>query len=453
MRPLTLVVLALLVATPLIAQERGITGAWITEFDRMMRNEGGVIATGDRARARLVLQQKGDSVIGTWETLTPGNAQRPPRQLRGTISGDKVTLTSAFEARINRNGEESVRTITMVYDLTVNGDKLEGTMTDRSPGADMPARPFVATRETSSTAAPARGSALDDERRTAIVEAIASTLTRMYVFPEVAKKMTADLRARAVSGELHAHADAESFARVLTERLQAVSRDKHLRVRAGSPDRPAGRASGPRPNGGMFGRAERLAGDVAYVEIRSFGFPPEAVRAETDSIMSAAADAGALIIDLRANGGGSPHTVALVTSYLFGMEPVHLNSLYFRPADRTDHFYTDPHVSGRKFGPDKPVYVLTSARTFSGAEEFAYNLQTRRRATIVGETTGGGAHPGEGVSLPHGLFMFVPTGRAINPVTKTNWEGVGVKPDTAVAADAALEAALRLAREAVAARR
>jgi hypothetical protein len=159
-----------------------------------------------------------------------------------------------------------------------------------------------------------------------------------------------------------------------------------------------------------------------------------------------------MIVDIRANGGGSPHMVALVTSYLFGNERVHLNSLYFRPADRTDDFYTDPSVAGRKFGPDKPVYVLTSARTFSGAEEFAYNLQTRKRAIIVGETTGGGAHPGEGVSLPHGLMMFVPTGRAINPITKTNWEGVGVRPDVPVAADAALEKAHQLARNAVARR-
>jgi len=125
---------------------------------------------------------------------------------------------------------------------------------------------------------------------------------------------------------------------------------------------------------------------------------------------------------------------------------VHLNSLYFRPANRTDDFYTDPTVTGRKFGPDKPIYVLTSSRTFSGAEEFAYNLQTRKRATIVGETTGGGANPGRGFPLPYNLTVFVPTGRAINPITKTNWEGVGVKPDVAVDADRALDVALGLAR-------
>jgi C-terminal processing protease CtpA/Prc len=264
--------------------------------------------------------------------------------------------------------------------------------------------------------------------------------------------MNADLRARGGRGEFDAVTDPASFADMLTRHLQAISHDKHLRVRAGAPGRAGGPAGFPRGDGRAFGRAERLEGDVAYIEILSFGFPLNAVREETANIMSAAADAKALIVDVRANGGGSPHLVALVTSYLFGDEPVHLNSLYFRPADRTDHFYTDPRVSGRKFGPDKPVYVLTSARTFSGAEEFAYNLQTRKRATIVGETTGGGANPGGPVALPHGLTIFVPTGRAINPITKTNWEGVGVKPDVPVEADSALTTAHRIARKALGAR-
>jgi C-terminal processing protease CtpA/Prc len=162
--------------------------------------------------------------------------------------------------------------------------------------------------------------------------------------------------------------------------------------------------------------------------------------------MSEVAGAAALIVDVRRNGGGDPGTVALATSYLFGDEPVHLNSLYWRAADRTDDFFTDPRVEGAKFGPSKPLWVLTSARTFSGAEEFAYNLQARKRATIVGETTGGGAHPGGIADLAQGFSAFVPRGRAINPITKTNWEGTGVKPDVAVAADHALETALAAAR-------
>ncbi len=302
---------------------------------------------------------------------------------------------------------------------------------------------------TTGAAAQQGGATLNAEKRATILEAIASLLDRRYVFPDVAAQMNTDLRARAGRAEYDTVTDPASFAEMLTRQLQAISHDKHLRVRVGAQGRPDGPTGPSRREGSAFGRAERLEGDVAYIEILSFGFPPDAVREETANIMSAAANAKALIVDIRANGGGSPHMVALVTSYLFGEEPVHLNSLYFRPADRTDHFYTDPRVEGRKFGPDKPVYVLTSARTFSGAEEFAYNLQTRKRATIVGETTGGGANPGGPAPLPHGLTIFVPTGRAINPVTKTNWERVGVKPDVSVAADAALTTAHELARKAL----
>jgi len=306
-----------------------------------------------------------------------------------------------------------------------------------------------------STVAQAQESAqtLTAEHRAAVVDSIAGLLEKLYVFPDVATRMNADLRGRIARGEFDTVSTQASFARLLTDHLQAISRDKHLRVRSGPPP------GAPRPAGGAqsaarsaFGRAERMEGDVAYVEILSFGFPADMVRESTREIMSVAADAKALIIDVRANGGGSPDMVALVSSYLFGDKPVHLNSLYFRPADRTDDFYTDPNVAGKKFGPDKPVFVLTSGRTFSAAEEFTYNLQTRKRATIVGATTGGGANPGGMQRLPYGLAVFVPTGRAINPITNTNWEGVGVRPDVPVTADSALAAAHRLALKAVAKR-
>ena len=139
--------LALAVAAP--AQAQAIEGAWITEFDRMMRNEGGTVSTGDKTRAKMSLQRKGDSVTGTWEVISPSSTPAVARQLRGTIAGNKVSLTTQFEARVNLNGEESARKITVVYDLTLNGDKLEGTMTNKGPNGDMPARPFSAWRETS----------------------------------------------------------------------------------------------------------------------------------------------------------------------------------------------------------------------------------------------------------------------------------------------------------------
>ena len=142
--------------------------------------------------------------------------------------------------------------------------------------------------------------------------------------------------------------------------------------------------------------------------------------------------------------------VALIASYLFGEKPVHLSTLYIRYQNRTDHFYTDPNVPGEKLGSTKPVYVLTSRSTFSAAEGFAYHLQSLKRAVIVGEVTGGGAHAGGYLPLGNDLEVFVPSIRATNPITGTNREGTGVRLDIEVAEhrarDAALEAIHRPAR-------
>jgi hypothetical protein len=305
------------------------------------------------------------------------------------------------------------------------------------------------------TAQPARrDTTIDGAVRRQVIDTVIARLVAGYVFPEKALEMAADLRGRQTRGSYDNLTSARSFADSLTAHLQSVSRDKHLRVNYGMA--PSG---GPTPavqqnyrqqliadNFGI-GPAERLPGNVAYLELRTFGLDTEEMAEPLAKAMSEVADADALIIDVRKNGGGSPWAVALASSYLFGPDSVHLNSLYWRPADRTDHFWTRSSVPGKRFGPDKPLYVLTSRRTFSAAEEFTYNLQSRKRAVIVGDTTGGGAHPGGGRPLGHGFGMFVPSGRAINPITKTNWEGTGVRPDIPVASDAAREAAHRAALE------
>ncbi|HYD81564.1 MAG TPA: S41 family peptidase [Paucimonas sp.] len=308
---------------------------------------------------------------------------------------------------------------------------------------------------------------LDAASRGSIVDTLARKLVDRYVFPDVAKRMADDLRAKLAGGAFDAVSDPKVFAAMLTDAMRAISRDKHIRVAFRDEPVPEEPAPGAKPDAAAdaafraraesFGRAtnygfekvERLEGNVAYLELRGFQ-DADLGRATAAAAMNMVANAEALIVDLRRNGGGEPAMVAFVSSYLFDGERVHLNDLYWRADDRTEEFWTDPAVPGPRFGGKKPVYVLTGKRTFSGAEEFSYNLKALKRATIVGETTGGGAHPGDVVRIGEYFGCFIPTGRAINPITKTNWEGTGVAPDVAVPQENAFDAAYRLALKAVA---
>jgi C-terminal processing protease CtpA/Prc len=172
--------------------------------------------------------------------------------------------------------------------------------------------------------------------------------------------------------------------------------------------------------------------------LRCFG-PPDLIAETVSAAFTFLGHTNALIVDLRENGGGDPAGVALISSYLFD-KPTHLNDIYYRKDDRTDQFWTLPYVPGlRLAGTD--VYILTSDHTFSGAEEFSYNLKNLKRAKIIGEVTGGGAHLVSGHRINDHFGIGVPFARAINPITKTNWEGTGVEPDEKVPARQAFHVA------------
>jgi len=297
---------------------------------------------------------------------------------------------------------------------------------------------------------------IDAAGRAKAIEAILKELEERYVFPDVAKKMRQAIEARIERKEYDGVATGQELAKKLTAHLQEISRDKHLRVMCRSGklpalpkgDKPAPkdlermRQSSRKLNGG-YQRVERLPGNVGYLQVDGFMHPDIAAEPAA-AAMNFLANTDALIIDLRRNGGGGPQSVVLLCSYLFDEKPVHLNDLYWRKGDRTEEFWTLKEVAGKRYlGRD--VYLLTSRRTFSAAEEFAYDLQSLKRVTIVGEATGGGAHPGGAVPVAEHCVVFIPSGRAINPITKTNWEGTGVKPDVEVAADKALETAHQLA--------
>lgn len=293
---------------------------------------------------------------------------------------------------------------------------------------------------------------IDAATRTQTIEAILKELNDRYVFPEVAKQMETNIRQRIANKEYDALTSADEFARKLTADLQSVSKDKHLRVLYSSQMIPVSKPNAEptaeqreqfesnmrRVNFG-FEKIERLPGNVGYIKFNNF-LAPELGAETVAAAMNFVSNTDALIFDLRENGGGDPEMVALISSYLFGDKPVHLNSLYWREGNKTEEFWTKPTVLGKKYG-DRDVYVLTANRTFSAAEEFSNNLKVLKRATIVGETTGGGANPGGRFRVGDHFGVFVPTGRAINPITKTNWEGTGVEPDVKVAKEMALKTA------------
>ena len=297
---------------------------------------------------------------------------------------------------------------------------------------------------------------IDAATRSAVVDILLKELNETYVFPETAKKMETDIRARVASHEYDSITTSRAFAEKLTSDLQSVSKDKHLRVRYSYDVLPTrqdrrepteaeveqGKWFNKRVNYG-FEKIERMNGNIGYIDLR--GFNDEEAGAETvAAAMIFLQNTEALIFDLRQNGGGNPAMIALISSYLFGDKPVHLNDLYWRKENKTDEFWTKPESAKIKF-TNKDIYVLTSGYTFSGAEEFSYNLKNLKRATIIGETTGGGAHPGSMVRLADHFGVFLPIGRAINPISKTNWEGTGVEPDIKVPKEQALKTAYLMA--------
>jgi len=311
--------------------------------------------------------------------------------------------------------------------------------------------------------------------RDIVVKAL-SLLRENYVFPELAEQVAAAVETRLAAGE-YDNLDEITLTELLTSQLQEASGDKHLRVRLGGgpgPGRrgPGRRAGGPGAPGGPDGgdraggeggepadpearrlkmrqmgrldnfgihRVERLDGNIGYLDLRRVPLPENAGPAIA-AAMELVSGTYALIIDLRQNGGGSPHGVAFWCSYLLPEEPTHLNDIFHADTGQTSQFWSLPYLPGSRY-TGRPVYVLISSRTFSGGEDFCYTLQALGRAELIGETTGGGAHPTRPFRISPAVHIAIPFARSINPITGTNWQGTGVIPDTQVPADEAYRVA------------
>jgi Peptidase family S41/N-terminal domain of Peptidase_S41 in eukaryotic IRBP len=301
-----------------------------------------------------------------------------------------------------------------------------------------------------------------DTERTAwqpavVVEEAAALVAGHYVFPEVGDRVAALLRDRLASGAYDV-AGPEELAERVTADLLAATDDRHLRLLYHEEPVPPGRGEAVtatlrrrfEASLGGVPRVELLGDGVVVLELSPALFDLEWSAPVLSAALTLAAGADALLVDLRANRGGHPETVAFVCGYLLD-ERTHLNTMHARQDPLPEQFWSPSHVPGRRFGGSKPLYVLTSSTTFSGAEELAYDLQQLGRATVVGEVTGGGAHPRDGWTVHDHLEVAVPVARAVNPVSGTNWEGTGVRPDVLCPAAEALDRAYRLARERLAA--
>jgi hypothetical protein len=341
----------------------------------------------------------------------------PPNHLRVTAESSK---SGAFELEFEMDGKEPA--------------KLVGIMVRLGEGGDVPAQPLTA------------------EHRAKVVAEVARAVDETYVYPERGRAMAQKVRETNARGGYEAINSERQLAERLTEDLRSVTHDLHLGVRVAPADGGHG-ALQPMPGGGDAARdnygfksAELMAGNIGVVRFDGFIGEPAALQT-ADAAMAFLKHADAIIFDLRTNSGGDPVMIRRLASY-FLSQRTHLNSMIDRSGAMVDDFWTED-VPGTRFPDDLPVFVLTSSDTFSCAEEFTYDLKSLKRATIVGETTGGGAHPVQIVRIDDRFIVRVPFLRALNPVTKTNWEGVGVEPDVKTGAAEALGKALELARAAV----
>lgn len=289
-----------------------------------------------------------------------------------------------------------------------------------------------------------------------VVETLSQLMKDFYVFPEIAKETEKHLKSQLKSGHFDVFTEQKAFAKALTESVQFINKDKHMRIMANKPfvepeNTPERKVAEKldyidrfrRFNSGL-NTVKILEGNVGYLDLRGFaGFDRN--KHVVDAYMTLLSNCDAIIIDLSKNGGGDPNMVQYLCSFFFDTK-VHLNSLYWREGDITQEFWTLENIEGSKM-PNVPLMVITGNNTFSGAEEFSYNMQTQKRATLIGQTTGGGANPGRTMPINKDLGVFIPMGKAINPITKTNWEGVGVVPEVKTTIEGALDKAHELAQE------
>lgn len=291
------------------------------------------------------------------------------------------------------------------------------------------------------------------------VDGVAQAIQDRYFDVDRGRQIAADLRASAQQGEFDALPDPAALATALTEKLKPL--DGHFRVRwsadAATPAKegpvphprpgPGSRSAGSRDGDHGIRGVQVLAGGIGYLSLGEFahfefGRDDQPARQVIDAALQRLSGARALVIDLRGNRGGSPHMVGYLVSAFTAPDADIYNRFHSRTgtlSEAPQQRYPEPRLQ-------VPLYVLIDAGTGSAAESFSYTLKNAKRATLVGENSGGAANPGAEVAAGAGFSVFVPTGSPRSPITGGNWEGTGVAPDVRASSQTALEVALKLAR-------
>ena len=304
-------------------------------------------------------------------------------------------------------------------------------------------------------AGPGQLPAIDAATRAAVLDSVTAIIDSVYVLEEPAKRIVAGLRQNLAAGKYDGLADPAAYADQLFADAQAIHHDGHFRIAAMPPLDPAvvaaPRGEDPaeverrkqrlRARNYGFLKAEILPGGVGYLRFDNFAHGDDAFAAAT-AAMGFLANSSAAILDLRYNGGGSASMIRFLCGYLF-QEDTHLVNWDIRAEKKTVQSYSADYVPGRRL-LEQPLYILTSENTFSAAEEFTFDLQNLGRATVVGDTTGGGGHTVAGFMFDFPGFRIgirVPHGRAYNPKNNQGWEGKGITPDIVAPTDQAREIA------------
>jgi hypothetical protein len=433
------IVVTVIPRTSALAQD--VTGQW----------KGRMEPTNLSAEIELDLQRAGTA----WNAemayrAGPDGGSLPVEELR--VDGDSVFVRTQLEGA------------DMSLTLALEDELLLGSVRVTENGSLLVEGPTALARASDASAQSrlldwlnAQGESIDAGRRDAVIEGALQLLLANYLDLDAAERADAEVRARASRGEYSSLTSPARLAELLGRDLAEATGDRHVQVKFS-----AGRVSDPlastdeteaeleqlrrdaeAENFGI-GETRVLEGNVGYLAFNRF-FRAELAGDALAAAMQSLATTDALIVDLRESRGGDPVMAVLAASWFFEGRPRHWNDLVRRFDATTTQFWTAAWLPGLRY--TKPIYVLTAQRTFSAPESFAYELQQTGRATIVGEVTGGGAHPGAWFPIDDRFAVFIPLSRYVSAVSGGDWEGTGVKPDVACTAVEALECAHHIALE------